>query len=308
MQKLIKSAITYSASLPALDLLEKHLSENQFSELNTLDYSGSGFIYAPHNSQFITQLETGDLAFTLRFDEKIVPASVTTAEAKKIIAKREEEENRRLPAKERSAIRDEVFFELVAKALIKSIQITCFYNPETNLLIVPTNSKKLADIVTSKLLKSLGSIKAQTIYVTDASHGLTVKIEGYLNTNYRFDNFNVEGCLKLKADEKRAQSFKGDDLFIHKEGILEAIAAGSKIVEIELSNDDLSFKVTSDFKIKSISFIEKNTEEQDFDSPLDCWKHEASVQILMFSNAHVHLTALFEYKAPETEAETEAKE
>ena len=46
MQKLIKSAITYSASLPALDLLEKHLSENQFSELNTLDYSGSGFIYA----------------------------------------------------------------------------------------------------------------------------------------------------------------------------------------------------------------------------------------------------------------------
>lgn len=304
MQKIIKAAITYNANLPALELLEKHLSENQFSELNTLDYCGSGFIYAPYNNSFVTKLETGDLAFTLRFDEKIVPASITTAEAKKVIAKREKEEDRRINAKERNAIRDEVFFELVSKALTKSIQITCFYNPETNLLIVPTTSKKLADIVTSKLLKSIGSIKVQTIYVTDASHGLTVKIENYLNCNYQFENFNVEGCLKLKADEKRAQSFRGDDLFVHRKGILEAIRSASQIIEIELSNDDLSFKVTSDLKIKGICFIDKDNGEQDFDSPRDYWKHEAGIQVLMFSNAHKHLTALFEYKAPETDAET----
>jgi recombination associated protein RdgC len=300
----IKSAITYRATLPDINTLGALLAENQFSELTSLQFSGAGFIENPYDEWCVTVINSyaGDTAFTLRYDEKILPAEVFIAEARKAVEKEEFDLGERLSKKEIARIKEEVFNGMLAVALIKTTEITCFYRPTESLLIVPTSSKKLADIVTGKLLKSIGSIKATSIFVTDAKQGLTTKIENYLNGTYGFDNFEVGGSVKLKGGTKTESneisvSFKTKDIFESKTGIFEAIASGAKVTEISLSNDDVEFNVNDSLITKGVSFIGDELMDV-FDCALDEWKHTAASQVLMFANAHNHLCELFEYKEP----------
>jgi recombination associated protein RdgC len=303
--KLLKAAITYKCNLPGVAALETHLQENPFQELMALDFGRAGFVPNPHDARFVTPLTgTKDYAFTVRYDEKIIPSNVVNKEVTKRVLAIEEQEQRKVPKKERAGIKDEVYVEMLGRALIKSVEITCFYRPDDRLLIVPTASKKLADIVISRLLKSVGSIKAETIYVTEAKQGLTTKLEGHFNDHYEFQDFNIEGDCKLKAPEGNAFSVKLDDINLAKGGILEAIGQGAKVVELGLSNDDMYFRINSDFVIKGIAFIAEPAEQPEFDNQLDYWLHEATAQVLLFAATHKNLLTLFEYKEPETETET----
>lgn len=295
--KLIKNAIIYKATLPQVILLEDHLSHNKFVELGDLEFSRAGFVHSPCINSFTCILPGVGYALNLRYDEKIIPSSVVNVASKKVIAEQETLEDRRLPAKERNAIRDQVFTGMLSKALVKTVEITCFYHMEQELLIVPTASKKLADIVISRLLKAVGSIKTETINIDGLQLGITKKLEGFLEgDDHAFSGFTVGGKCKLKSHEGRSQSFKQADITEAKDGIQEALALSAQVVELELSNNDIEFRITNDFTIKGIHFISELDEETEFDSALDQWKHEAAVQLMLFSEAQKDLVKLFEYK------------
>lgn len=296
---LIKSATTYKAELPNIVAMEEHLSQNAFIELGALGFSRAGFVHAPYNNGFTSQLTGIGFAFTLRYDEKIIPSSVVNAASKKAIAEQETIEDRRLPAKERGAIRDQIFSSMLAQALIKTTEITCFYHEAEKLLVVPTTNKKLADTVTRRLLKATGSIKAETIYINGLQLGITAKLKAFLDgDDHAFAGFAVGGRCKLKGYDGRSQSFTQASIEEASYGIKEALAMGAKVSELALSNDDIDFRITSDLNIKGIRFIAE-PEETEFDSALDQWKHEASVQLLLFAEANKDLLKLFEYKEEE---------
>jgi recombination associated protein RdgC len=271
--------------------------EGKFSELGSLEFSRAGF---EENSRglFVTKFETG-VAFTVRYDEKIIPASVTNAEAKKRIAEKETTEDRRVAKKERNEIREQVFTEFLAKALTATKRLTCFYRREDRLLVIPTGSKKLANIVVSKLLKVIGSIRFESIHVTEEKHGLTKKLSDYLDGEYIFYHFSVGGRCKLKTDDKLKFAFDLDDLGNAKDGIQEAISSGAKIKEIGLFNDDIDFRIDDDFVIKGIHFIDDGSEPQEFEDYEDAWAHEAGTQLLLFANAFNKLVELFQYDETE---------
>lgn len=298
--RIIKSAIVYNCNLPKADDFEELLSQHQFVEIGELEFSRGGFVEAPFNSKFVTILaDKASFAFKLRYDEKIIPASVVNAESKKEIAKREETEDRRLPKKERQVIRDEVFSSLLTKALTKTVEITCLYMAEDNLLIVPTTSKKLADIVTGRLIKAIGSIKAKTIYIDGIKQSFTAKLSSYIDgDDHAFSGFEVGCQCKLKGDDSRSASFRQDSLTESKDGIKEAIDMGFKVVEISLSNDDIEFKIDNNFTFKGICFSAEIDPDAEFEDPLEEWVHEATVQAIMFNSAINDITKLFEYKAP----------
>jgi recombination associated protein RdgC len=249
----------------------------------------------------------GGFAFKLRYDEKIIPASVTTEMANARIAEVEEREGRRLPGKERARIRDEVFFELLPRALVQTKRITCFYRPENNLLIVPTTSKKLADIVTSRLIKAVGSIKATTIYISDIKCGLTAKLRDYIEDNQEsFADFTVGGKVKLKNEEtKKTAQFKLDEITEARDGIIESIKSGANVVELELCTDDSWFRIDEKFTLKGVELM-SDSEEVNFDSELDHFQHEASVQVLFVADVVNKLCKLFEYKEPAQDDAQEA--
>lgn len=297
--KLIKSAITYRCQLPAASLLLAHLEAAKFAELTAQQAEGSGFI--PVLGGSFVESFPGGYAFTFRYDEKLLPAAVVNDEVAKRVAEIEDEVGRKVPRKERDALRDSVYFEFLPRAFIKTTTVTCFYRPESRLLIVPTSSKRMADLISSRLVRAVSSIKASTIYVDGAQHGLSAKLREHLTDGPGvFGGFGVGGVCRLSGKEGRSIAFKLDGLMESKVGILEALDQGFKVTEIALSNPDMNFRINSDFVMKGVVF---SSEEGDFEfeTELDRFHHEAGAQTLLFEATHAALCELYEYKEPDAE-------
>lgn len=309
--KLIKAATTYRAHLPqALENLEDHLGTKPFVELGTYDFAGAGFVPPVEGQPDLVMPFHGGYAFAVRYDEKIVPASVTSAEAKKAVAAEEEECGFRLGKKRRQEIRESTFQNLVARALTRSKVIQCYVVPTDNLLIVPTTSKKLADTVTSELVRVMGSLKATTIYVSEAKASLTTRLSSYLAHDYEdqpFGNFEVGSKCKLRSSDGRRFSFDlGADLIEANDGIQEAVRGGCLIEEIELLDGDMSFRFTADFKLKGIDLGAEPSKADEFDDALEHWKHEAGIQVNAVHRIVTEVCALLDYKEPVPTEGTEA--
>lgn len=295
--KLIKSATIYKCDLPSIQSIEQHLSEQAFSELNALDLLSAGFV--PDFGGKYAMSYAGGYAFRLRYDEKVIPASAINQALDKAIKEIEEREDRKVGKKERTALKDDIVFELVPRALARSVVVSCFYCTDQKTLIVSTASKKLADIVTSKLIKAVGSVKATTIYIDNLKQSTTTKLEHQLVDDVAsFGLFDVGGVVKLQSPDKKAVSYKLSNVHDADRGILEAIANGFTVTEIELSNEDISFKLDQDFHIKAVDYLNEPA-PQEFESAEDYFKHEAAIQSLIVANAAAQLCELFEYKEPE---------
>ena len=82
MKQLIKSATVYSAELPATEHLEQHPQENAFAEMTDLQIRAVGFV--AFDSGIYTAPFPGGVAFKVRIDEKIIPASQVEKETERL--------------------------------------------------------------------------------------------------------------------------------------------------------------------------------------------------------------------------------
>lgn len=295
--KLIKACRVYAAELPPVNELEPILEANKFTELTSHESKGSGFVTLP-NGKYILDFDCG-FAFKLRYDEKILPNVVIKSQTEKRVAEIEEAEGRKLPARERAAVKDEVFFALLPVAFVKEQTITCFYWKKDNLLIVPTAGTKLSDIVISKLIRSVGSIKTRTIHVDGVKQSLTSKLRNYLENEINAMQFDFDSTVKLKAEEGRVMTIKGADLIESKKGIIEAMAQGASVVELGLSTESMFFRLSHDFVIRGVSFFDNSEDGMEFEDEIDAFQYHAGSQTTLMADTILKLMALFEYKSPE---------
>lgn len=303
--KLIKSAIIYAVELPGISDMEKHLSEAKFNPLSELEEKSAGFV-PDANGVFVPSF-VGGYCFTLRLDEKIIPASAINQALQDKIKEIEESEERKVRGKERARLKDEVVFSLLPKAFAKTTMVPCFYRPLDKILIVATSSKRSADVVTGKLIRAIGSVKASTIHIDGIKQSITSKLAHMLREDdetVSFGEFSVGGVVKMRNPVKHAVSYKLSDLHEANTGILEAIDSDFQVTEIELNNADVSFRLDSDFVLKGINIIIES--DVDLESEVELLEHERSVQSLLVCNAAKQLMKLFEYK-PSNQQEGETQ-
>lgn len=298
--KLIRAARVYRLDLPPADVLAKHLAELSHSEIGELDFSTRGFV-PPAGQQELVLPFVGGYAFALRYDEKIVPASIVKAETAKRIAVIEIKQDFRVGRKWRREIREQVFYDLCRKALVRPVVVTCFYHTAERLLIVTTTSRKLADVVTGSLVQVVGSIKAETIYVSNAKHGLTTRLRAYLQDEQdTFEGFGVGGACRLNLPGSRSVAVTMGDVADVSEGLLEAMDRGGEVSEIGLSWGSVDFRLTSDFVIKGVVFNDDTPQDGEGDA-IDAWVQEAAARTMQFSHVVNLLCDLLGYKEPEPE-------
>ncbi len=304
--KLIKAANVYRCVMPDAATMENNMAERPFVELAPSDYSGAGFI-PPTISGTFTESFEGGYGFAVRFDEKIIPASVTNAESKKRIAEIEEQQDRRLSKSERNEIREETFHTLKLKALTRSKTLTCLYVREHQLLIVPTTSATMADVVTGLLVQVMGSLKATSIYVSEAKNGLTTRLTAYLDgQTAAFDEFSVGKRCKLQTKSGQKFSFDlSENLNSAVAGLREAISVhNAKVTEIALIADSVEFRLNDSFQIKGVTFPLSEPPPDGFPDAVAEFQHEAAVQSLMFASVVNDLCTLLDYKPPQADNET----
>lgn len=179
--KPIKNAITYKAQLPAAEHLRQNLATMPFTELTRVQWDSLGFVKVAVADDYVLEVP-GGLVFALRYDKKAITPKLINSETNKRIAKLEQDGDRKVGRKERQAIKEMTTDELVANALTETVAVVhCLYDIEEQLLYLPVSNKQLADRIISRLIHAVGSLRTQTINISDIKMGLTTRLRDWLD-------------------------------------------------------------------------------------------------------------------------------
>jgi len=301
--KLISNAVVYRLDLPPAANMAIHLQELPWEEMGEATLSRASFVPVGGTGELVVPIE-GGFAFAMRYDEKIIPTSALNARTDEAVDKIKKEQDRRVYRKERQEIKETIHAEMARIAFIKTTVVNAFYRSEDRYLIVATSSEKMAKCLTGNLVKVVGSVKSETIHIDGLKQGLTTRLTNWLDGieneggTAAFRPFDVGSYVQMTGLEGGKLTVQVGDTSAAREGLIEAISAGFAVEAMALVSDSCDFKMTSDFKFKSIKFDATDATEDDELDAVGYWRHEAGVQSLIFANVISQLCTLFGYVPP----------
>lgn len=305
----MKNVITYSTKLPNPYELEDILKQYQLPPLTDLSAVVHGFIPHPwgDGERMVLPFE-GGYSFAVQTDEKIIPLTLVAQRLNVKVKELEAERGGPISRKEKTALKEQVYMELLPNALHKSRVILGYYNPEAGLLMLDTSSDSAGSNVIRLLIKALGTLKTTTIHVSDLKMGLQVRLKAYLKEEPLegtdpFQGFAVGTDVKLVGIEKEKVTFaKLDDVFSRRDEILTLLEQNYQVTELALTQGGTSFRLSSDFIIKGVKQTTQNDGE--WESAYEQFQHESAVKIVLITNIIQGLCSLLGYdKEVEPEAE-----
>ncbi|KFC87620.1 recombination-associated protein RdgC [Hafnia alvei] len=294
----IKNAIVFKATLPNADLLEGHMKECMFSDISETEFARSGFAVNTITGELVTPI-TGGYTITVRRDEKIIPSSVVNKEVETRVAAIELNSECKLKRKDKAIIKNNVIVELCKTAFVKTTYLFAYYDEANKLLIVATGSKPLSDIVVSLLVKACGSVKTETINVSDVKHGLTTRLRTYLTSGLEpFEGFRFSDFIQLGrlGDQKEIIKYSGSEIDDMQQEIIDKLDAGFIVEKVRLDMDGISFQLTEKFHFKAINLLSDINYQNEDDLPYR-WRQEAGVKLFFMRTVVLGLVSVLEYKA-----------
>lgn len=300
---LIKNAFIYKVSLPARAALANHLQGKAFVPMTPAWIHSTGFVVNETTAEMATPIE-GGYSFTLRHDEKVIPAAAVNAKLAARVAEIKQTEIRNPGRKEKTELKEAIIANMACVAFSKSTLVNAFYQIDTGYLIVATASKAIAERVMGYLVEAVGSIKFESIVISELKHVLTTRLENNMrNERAEFQPFWIGSSLVLKGPDGKKIAVQTYDIHAATQGIIEAIDDGCQVDRIELGCEACTFKLTSDFRLTGIKFDDAKTEKpEDIEHAADIWRHEAGIAMLLISHAVKDLCDLFGYKPAAAEA------
>jgi recombination associated protein RdgC len=303
MFKQLKNATVYRASLPALADLETAIEASESlirnDPLDNQEMIRFSFQRNPVTSRYVTPLLRG-YSLCVLVQEKILPAAAIKSEVDRKVREIEEQQDRAVGRKERLEIKDEVIMELLPRALTKERTIYGFYDSQEKNLFVDNTTERYSSAVLKLVCMADGKVTTSTVHISDQKQGLTTRLTAHLNGgSYPFGAFELGSNLRLKNEaDGTSVTFKdtefpyGDDEY----QLLEKIALGAKVHQIQLDYKGLRFTLTDKFHIKGVFVSEPS--EVEFESAEEEWLTEANTRVFVLSKIVEKLCEMFGYEAP----------
>ncbi|HEE9934961.1 TPA: recombination-associated protein RdgC [Citrobacter braakii] len=290
-----RNAIVYRATLPSIEAIEGHLLELPYSEIGETEFSRASFVPNPITGELVTPI-SGGYAIVIRHDQKIIPQHVVLKEAAARIQRIEDMSGSKIKRIERLAIIDSVSVDLCKRAFVKSTLILALYSTNEKLLVVNTTNKNIAGMAVAMLVKVVGSVKTETINISDIKNGLTTRLKNYINgVANAFEGFTVGNYIQLSrlADQKEVIHYSAEHDSIQSE-LVDSLNSGFTADKMELAGCGVSFILTENFHFSRI-----NTQAQTFNDEDDKafqWRHQAGTDLLQFSKVVNLMCDLLSYK------------
>ncbi|SDF71949.1 recombination associated protein RdgC [Onishia taeanensis] len=300
---MISNAIVFKAELPSIESLRQHFAELAYRELSDTEYKRHCFVMNEVTGDLVTDFP-GGFAICLRTDEKVIPPKVLQAETDKEVTNIEEAQGTKVPRKTRQAIKEEIFFALCEQALVSTSYTWAFYHQEHQLLIVNTGGKSKADALVNSLISAAGSVKTQTIHISDIKHGITSRLQKLIEgeDDQAFGQLDVDdhALLVRRFEEVEKVTYAGVDITGNQE-LLDQLRAGYRVEDLGMIFDRTHFRLTSEFRLKCIKREPIDSDEDD-DDHAHQWRMQAHEETQAIAGIVAELCQLLEYKEEEVAA------
>jgi recombination associated protein RdgC len=187
-------------------------------------------------------------------EEKVLPAAVINEMLQEKILEAEDQQGRKLSKKERTAIKDELIFELLPKAFSFSRKTYAYIDPKGRWLIVDAASAKKAEDLLSNLRKCLGSLPAVPPNTVEKP---VVTMTQWLINHQTPADITIEDECELRSPEEEGGIIrcKRHDLALPE--IKNHLDTGKEAIKLAISWDDrLSFIIDEHLAIKRLRFLD----------------------------------------------------
>lgn len=205
------------------------------------------------SAQQLVHSSNGFMMLCGKKEEKVLPTAVVNEMVQEKILETEELQARKLSKKERSAIKDELIFELLPKAFSFSRKTYAYIDPKGGWLIVDTSVKNAEDLL-SNLRKCLGSLPAVPLNTIDKP--ITVMTQ-WLISNQTPDDITIEDECELRSPEEAGGIIrcKRHDLALPE--IRNHLDTGKQVIKLAVNwADRIAFIVDEHLLIKRLRFLE----------------------------------------------------
>ncbi|ANE57402.1 MULTISPECIES: recombination-associated protein RdgC [Methylomonas] len=187
-------------------------------------------------------------------EEKVVPGSVVNEMLQERISEIEEREARKLPAKERNRLKDELIFELLPRAFSFSKKTYAYIDSQGGWLVVDAASAKKAEDLLSQLRKCLGSLPVVPMTATAKPAGVMTQ---WLTDNASPKDILIEDECELRSPEEEGAIIrcKRHDLALPE--IKNHLDSGKQVIKLAMSwAERLSFVLDENLAVKRLKFLD----------------------------------------------------
>jgi len=193
-------------------------------------------------------------------EEKVLPGAVVRQALEEKVAEIETQEDRKLSAKQKRNMRDEIEFTLLKQAFTRKQTTYGYIDLKKQLLCVDTSSRNKAEDVTVLLRKSLGRL---AMVPCETNKKIATQLTKWVAEQTCPGNFDVENSCEMIDPEQEKSVIKciGQDLTSVE--ITNHLKSGMKISKLALSWDEkLSFVLDDDLALKRIRFMDVLQEQR----------------------------------------------
>ncbi|WP_020484263.1 recombination-associated protein RdgC [Methylomonas sp. MK1] len=235
--------------------LEQKLQQQPFRSCGSHDEFSFGWT-APlgRASDALVHANNGFLMLCGKKEEKVVPASVINEMLQERINEIEEREARKLPAKERSRIKDELIFELLPRAFSFSRKTYAYIDSQGSWLVVDAASAKKAEDMLSQLRKCLGSLPIVPLTATAKPASVMTQ---WLIDNTSPKDILIEDECELRSPEEEGSIIrcKRHDLALPE--IKNHLDSGKQVIKLAMSwAERISFVLDESLAVKRLKFLD----------------------------------------------------
>ncbi|MDP1774637.1 MAG: recombination-associated protein RdgC [Methylobacter sp.] len=246
------------------------------------------------SSEQLVHSANGFLMVCGKKEERVLPASVVNELMQEKILETEEQQGRKLSKKERTAIKDELIFELLPRAFTFSNKTYAYIDPKGGWLIVDAASAKKAEDLLSNLRKCLGSLPAVPLNTIEKP--VKVMTE-WLANNQAPNDITIEDECELRSPEEEGGIIrcKRHDLSLPE--IKNHLDTGKEVIKLAVSwADRLAFIIDENLAVKRLKFldlIQDQVSDIDTDSEAEQFDVDFSIMSLELANFLPRLLELF---------------
>lgn len=226
----------------------------------------------------------------LQVEEKILPPVVIRQELDKAIKKIEIAENRRVGAKEKQSMKDEVVTTLLPRAFSKLTKIYAYIDSKTMRLVLGTCSPKKIEHFLAAFKKAMGDI-IQPI----TTKKLTTIMTAWLQEQNYSTSFSVEKACVLQDANYQPRVIRCREQNLFAPSIQSLVKEGCEVRQLALNwHDHLDFVLLDNFSLQSIRFKEKleGYEEVEAETALQQFHADFLIMTETFSGLFDELIAL----------------
>lgn len=246
------------------------LRERPFNPCSSHDKWSFGFVHPFSDStDCILHNVAGNFAICGKKEVKVLPSSSINEELADRVKAIEEREARKLPAKERARMKDELIFEWLPRAFTQSTKTHAYIDARNGYLIVDAASATKAEDFLSHLRKALGSLPA--VPLKGALQAAGVMTSWVSDQDLLLPGkFSIDDECELKSPEEEGAIIRCKHKDLSTPEVKTHLDLGMQVRKLALTYADrISFTLDTDLAIKRVKFLdlvqEKAAEIEAFD-------------------------------------------